>query len=214
MATDRPRVLLVEDHEVVAEGLRALLSAHFTIIGTIHNGTEVIQAIRVGKPDALVLDISLPGRNGLDLLPDIHREWPRLPVVMLTGSADYLIGRTAMVLGALGFLAKDSGGEELEQALRTVLHGRKYFSPRVPPPPSAIHVEALPVSVSDLTPRQLDLLRAIGEGKTTAMIAEEWKLSQHTIHFHRKNLRRALGVESEGGLARIAAVFRVREETP
>lgn len=214
MATDRPRVLLVEDHEVVAEGLRALLSPHFTIIGTIHNGTEVLQAIRAGEPDAVVLDISLPGRNGLDLLPDIHKFWPRLPVVMLTGSADYLVGRTAMVLGALGFLAKDSGGEELEQALRTVLSGRKYFSPRVPPPPSAMHVEALPVSVSNLTPRQLKLLRAIGEGKTTATIAEEWRLSLHTIHFHRKNLRRALGVESEGGLARIAAVFRVREETP
>src|SRR5689334_17442708 len=147
---DRKRVLLVEDHEVVAEGLRALLSAHYDVAGPIRDGDEVLAAVQRETPDVVILDISLPGRNGLDLLPDLHHNWPRLPVVILTGSADFLVGRTAMVLGALGFLAKDSGVEELELAIRTVLMGRKYLSPRVPPPPSSVHVDELPRAVSEL----------------------------------------------------------------
>lgn len=212
MDAERKRILLVEDHEVVAEGLRALLSATYEVRGPIHDGTEVIGAIRREHPDIVLLDISLPGRNGIDLLPELHDEFPRLPVVVLTGSADFLVGRTALVLGALGFLAKDCGIEEIDLALRSALHGRKYLSPRVPPPPKAVNVADLPPSVADLTPRQLQLLRLIGEGIQTDAIAQMLGLSAHTVHFHRRNLRRVLGIDSETGLARVATMFKVREE--
>jgi DNA-binding NarL/FixJ family response regulator len=212
MDASRKRVLLVEDHEVVGEGLKALLSSHFDILGPIRDGGEVIEAVRTMRPDAMVLDISLPGRNGLDLLPELHKEWPRLPIVMLTGAADFLVGRTAMVLGALGFLPKDSGVDELELALRTALAGKKYLSPRLPPPPKSVNLDPLPPAVSQLTPRQLMILRLIGSGAETDQIAEELKVSAHTVHFHRRNLRRALGIESDHGLTRVAAMFNVREE--
>ncbi|HET7042944.1 MAG TPA: response regulator transcription factor [Gemmatimonadales bacterium] len=212
MSADRRRILLVDDHEIVAEGLKALLAPQYDTLGPVRDGTEVVGFIRRERPDAVLLDISLPGRNGIDLLPELHEEFPRLPIVMLTGSADFLVGRTALVLGALGFLAKDSGIEEIDLAIRTALAGRKYLSPRVPPPPRAVNVSDLPPSVADLTPRQLQLLRMIGEGIETDGIAQLLGISTHTVHFHRRNLRRVLGVESETGLARIATMFKVREE--
>lgn len=212
MDGNHKRVLLVEDHEVVGEGLKALLSSHFDVLGPIRDGGLVVEAVRTMRPDVMVLDISLPGRNGLDLLPELHKEWPRLPIVMLTGSADFLVGRTALVLGALGFLPKDSGVDELELALRTAMAGKKYLSPRLPPPPKSINLDPLPPAVSQLTPRQLVILRLIGSGAETDQIAQELKVSAHTVHFHRRNLRRALGIESDHGLTRVAAMFNVREE--
>lgn len=212
MASDRRRVLLVEDHQVVAEGIKLLLDPHFEVLGPVSDGLKVLDTVGALAPDAVILDISLPGRNGFDLLPDLHQRYPRLPVVMLTGSADFLVGRTAMALGALGFLAKDSGAEELELALRTVLGGKKYLSPRVPPPPADVELGELPPVIGELTPRQRQLLGLIGAGIATDQIADRLGVSVHTVHFHRRNLRRVLGVESEAGLARIATVFQVREE--
>ncbi len=212
MVDSRKRILLVDDHEVVGEGLKALLSHHYEILGPIRDGSLVMEAVEKHQPDALVLDISLPGRNGLDLLPELHTAWPRLPIVMLTGSADFLVGRTALVLGALGFLPKDSGVDELELALRTAMSGKQYLSPRLPPPPRSINIGPLPPGVSQLTPRQLVILRLIGSGAETDQIAESLKVSPHTVHFHRRNLRRVLGIESDSGLTRVATIFKVREE--
>jgi DNA-binding NarL/FixJ family response regulator len=212
MDAEKKRVLLVDDHEVVAEGLKALLSAHYEILGPVYDGSLVLDAVRRLQPDLLLLDVSLPGRSGLDLLPDLRSEWPRLPVVVLTGSADFLVGRTALLLGALGFLAKDSGVEEIDLAMRSALSGRKYLSPRVPPPPRAISVADLPPGFADLTPRQFEMLRLIGSGMDSDAIGEKLGISAHTVHFHRRNLRRVLGIESESGLIWIATMFKVKEE--
>jgi DNA-binding NarL/FixJ family response regulator len=210
---ERRRVLLAEDHEVVGQGIKALLSPYFEVLGPIRNGDEVIDAISAQQPHAVVLDITMPGRNGLDLLPEIVRKFPRIPVVMLTGNADLVIGRTALLFGAMAFLPKDSGIDELELALRTVFHGRKYLSPRLPPSgfPTA-GLEALPSNWAQLTPRQLKVLKLIGEGKDTDGIAESLGISAHTVHFHRRALRSTLGIDTDAGLARIAVLFRVHEE--
>src|SRR5437868_7740671 len=125
---EKKRVLVVDDHEVVGEGLKNLLAPHFEVVGPVRDGSLVMDAVRELRPDAMVLDISLPGRNGMDLLPELHHEWPRLPIVMLTGSADFLVGRTALRIGALGFLPKDSGLDELEYAIRTAMTGKQYMS--------------------------------------------------------------------------------------
>ena len=211
-SNSKKRVLVVDDHEVVGEGLKTLLTPHYDVLGPIRDGSLVLPALRELTPDVLVLDISLPGRNGMDLLPELHAEWPHLPIVMLTGSADYLVGRTALALGALGFLPKDSGLDELELALRTVVTGKQYMSPRVPPGPHSPKAGPAQPGVSQLTPRQLMILRLIGSGAETDQIAAQLKVSPHTIHFHRRNLRRALGIESDHGLTWVATMFKVREE--
>jgi DNA-binding NarL/FixJ family response regulator len=209
---EKKRVLVVDDHEVVGEGLKTLLSQHFDVLGPVRDGAHVMEAVRELRPDAMVLDISLPGRNGLDLLPELHLEWPRLPIVMLTGSADFLVGRTALRIGALGFLPKDSGLDELELALRTALSGKSYMSPRVPPAPGTLKLNPVSPGIAQLTPRQLTILRLIGSGAETDQIAAELNVSPHTIHFHRRNLRRVLGIESDHGLTWVATMFKVRED--
>jgi two-component system secretion response regulator SsrB len=208
----RRRILIVEDHEVVSEGLRALLAPHFEIVGQIRDGLSVIPAIHQHRPDAILLDLSIPGRGGMDLLPELHQTFPNLAVVVLTGGADFIIGRTALALGARGFLPKDSGAEEVELALRTAISGRQYFSPRVPAPARPVNDSDLPPGMVDLTPRQVTLLKHIGRGLDSNATAVAMGLSLHTVHFHRRNLRRVLGVESEDGLARIAAILVLKDQ--
>ena len=212
MATERPRVLIVDDHEVVGAGLKALLTPLFEVQGPIRDGGEVLEGIKTLAPDILLLDISLPTRSGLDLLPDIRKARPRLPVVMLTGSADYVTGRAALVLGALGFLPKDSGLDELELALRTALHGKQYLSPRVPPPPSWSNAGPLPGIVQQLTPRQIDILRGLGKGTTPEALATTLGVTPHTVYFHMRNLRGLLGVTSDEELVHAGQVFHMRTD--
>lgn len=212
MAGDRPRVLIVDDHEVVGAGLKALLAPLFEVLGPVRDGGKVIGAVKELDPDVLLLDISLPTRSGLDLLPDIRKARPRLPIVMLTGSADYVTGRAALVLGALGFLPKDSGLDELELALRTVLHGKQYLSPRVPAPPDWSHAAPLPGSVRQLTPRQIDILRLLGTGLDPEGVAAKLGVSAHTVHFHVRNLRALLGVTTDEELKHAGEVLHMRTD--
>ena len=214
MAAERPRVLVVDDHEVVGAGLKALLTPLFEVLGPIRDGGEVLDAVSALAPDVVLLDISLPTRSGLDLLPDLRRAHPRLPVVMLTGSADYVTGRAALVLGALGFLPKDSGLDELELALRSVLHGKQYLSPRVPPPPDWSHAAPLPGIVQQLTPRQIEILRGLGKGSSPESLAQELGVTLHTINFHLRNLRDLLGVASDEELMHAGQVFYMRTDRP
>lgn len=207
MASERLRVLVVDDHELVAAGLKALLSPTFEVLGPVRDGGEVLAAVATLAPDALLLDISLPTRSGLDLLPDLRKKHPRLPIVMLTGSAEYITGRAALVLGALGFLPKDAGVEELELALRTVLHGKQYLSPRVAPPPTWSRSSPVPGIVRQLTPRQIAILRELGLGKTHAELAQKFCISMHTLRFHLHNLRGTLGIDSDDELAEAGRVL-------
>ncbi|HWA41515.1 MAG TPA: response regulator transcription factor [Gemmatimonadales bacterium] len=212
MAADRPRVLIVDDHEVVGAGLTALLAPQYTVLGPIRDGGEVLAAVAGLAPDVVLLDISLPTRSGLDLLPDIREKHPRLPVVMLTGSADYITGRAALVLGALGFLPKDAGIDELELALQAVLHGKQYLSPRVPPPPDWARTGPLPGIVQQLTPRQVAILRGLGEVADHAELAARLKISTRTLNFHLQNIRRVLGIDNEEALLQAGRVLHLTSD--
>ena len=213
MATDRPRVLVVDDHEVVAAGLTALLSPKYEVVGPVRDGGKVLDAVKQLRPDAVLLDLSLPTISGMELLPQIRKDHHDLPVVVLTGSAEYLTGRAALVLGALGFLPKDSGIDELDLALRTALQGKQYLSPRVPPPPSWSHPSPLPGRLQRLTPRQFTILKAMGTGRTREDLATEFGVSLHTMNFHLRNLRALLGVETDAELVLAAQFFHLKRES-
>ena len=205
-------LLLVEDHALVGQGLRALLERDFEVLGPIREGTAVPEAVARARPDVLLLDLSLPGRNGLDLIPDVRRASPDTRILVVTMHADYLLARSAFALGALGFMPKDCDVDELKTAITEVLAGRRYLSPRIPP--HAVTGPASPARQTfwKLTPRQQEILRAIGEGRTTEALSEQLGLSIHTIHFHRRNIRRVLGIETEDGLTRYALMMQFREE--
>ncbi len=131
MNATRRRLVIADDHLHVAHSLRALLEPDHDVVDVVSEGTAVLQAIARHRPDALLLDLWLPGRNGLDVLADLHREHPALKVIILTMHADVVVAVEAMNRGAHGYLLKDSGYDELETALETVFSGASYLSPRV-----------------------------------------------------------------------------------
>jgi len=199
------RLLLAEGHALVGEGLRVLLSGDYEVAGPVRDGGDVLAAVGRERPDVVMLDLSLPGRNGLDLIPEIVQASPGTVVLVVTMHADRVLAERAIQLGAAGFVPKDSSADELRRAIETVLAGGSYVSERIRRQParhpttagaSAPAREAL----AQLTPRQLVILRAMGRGLTSESIAEELGLSVHTVHFHRRNLRRVLKVDTEGGL--------------
>ena len=131
MTAPRRRLLIADDHAQVGNSLRALLEPEYEVVGLVENGAQVVDAVRRERPDALLLDLWMPGRNGLDLLTDLRRELPDVRVVVLTMHADLIVAVEAMHRGAQAYLLKDSGYAELEEALREVFNGRPYLSPRI-----------------------------------------------------------------------------------
>ena len=131
MTTPKRRLLLADDHTQVGNSLKALLEPEYEVLGLVANGAEVLETVRRDHPDALLLDLWMPGRNGLDLLTDLHREFPEVRVVVLTMHADLVVAVEAMHRGAQAYLLKDSGYAELEEALREVFAGKSYLSPRI-----------------------------------------------------------------------------------
>ncbi len=212
MTATGARLILADDHHLLVESLHDSLSRSFTVIGVVHDGETLLELLRKAEADCLLLDIGLPGRNGLELLPDVRRLKPTMKVLIVTQHLDRILADAAIQAGANGFIPKDSGLDELEGAIREVLDGKRYMSPRVPPRTQKVGLGAMHPAFAQLTPRQQEIMRLIGDGKTTAEIAQITGLSQRTVGFHRSNIRKVLGIDSELGLARQAVLFRMAEE--
>lgn len=131
MTGSRRRLLIAEDHANVASSLSALLKPDYDVVAVVGDGNAVQDAVTRHRPEIVLLDLWLPGRNGLDLLADLRREFPEVRLVVLTMHSDIVVAVEAMNRGALGFILKDSGYEELRHALKQVCEGRPYLSPRV-----------------------------------------------------------------------------------
>lgn len=200
----KTRLLLVEDHALVGEGLRALLATEFVVCDLVRDGREVLAAVARHSPDILILDLSLPGRNGLDLLPDIRRQRPETRVLVVTMHTDQFLAQSAFALGAMGFMPKDSDVKELRAAIAQVQAGKRYLSPRIPQAPGHPVTSPTMQALFRLTPRQQEIVRAVGHGRTTEEISDMLGLSVHTIHYHRRNIRRILGIDTDDGLLRFA----------
>ena len=210
---ERIRVLLAEDHAIVAQGLVRLLEEDFEVLGVVSRGPDVPREVKRHKPDVLLLDLTLPGRNGLDLIHDILKAVPKTRILVITMHADAVLAGSAFAVGALGFIPKDCEYEELQTAITEVWAGRHYRSPLLrtqqsgPGPRSPARG-----GFWDLTPRRQQIIRAIRAGKTTEEMAAKLGLSVHTVHFHRRNLRRALGIATDDGLMRYALSLDIGEE--
>lgn len=203
----RIKVLLAEDHELVGEGLRMLLARRYRVAGPVRDGYEVAEAVLVERPDVLVLDLSLPGRSGLELIPDLLRLRPETGILILTMHTEYVLANNALNAGAMGFMPKDCGVDELYEAIDKVAAGQRYLSPRIATS-SALSILPGKRDWGQLTPRQREIMRAIAAGQSTEEIAEALGVSVHTIHFHRRSIRRVLGIESDTALNRAALVMR------
>jgi DNA-binding NarL/FixJ family response regulator len=130
-STPRARIVLADDHLHVAHSLRALLEPDHDVVDVVAHGDAVVASVALHRPEAILLDLWLPGRNGLDLITDLRREHPEVKIVVLTMHADVVVAVEAMNRGAQGYLLKDSGYSELLEGLNKVLGGGTYLSPRV-----------------------------------------------------------------------------------
>lgn len=192
-----PRLVLADDHELMCEGLRALLEPEFDVVGVVHRGEDVLAAVEGLRPDVLLLDISLPGKSGLEVARELTRSHPELKILMLTMHAGTLWVDESLRAGARGFVGKQAGGEELRRAVSEVLAGRVYISPRMA-------FDARTTDTIPLTPRQLEVLRLVARGWPTAEIARQLGVTPKAVEFHRARIRQALGLSSNAALVRYA----------
>lgn len=213
--TARPKLILADDHHLLVESLRTSLARRFEVRAVAHDGDQLLALLPATPADCLLLDMSLPGRNGLELLPEIRRIAPAMKVLIVTMHLQRPLAEAALNAGASGFMPKDSGLEELEDAITRVLSGERYLSPRLPKRTQQVGFEASNAAFGKLTPRQQEIVQLIGDGRTSAQIAVQLGLSERTVGFHRSNIRKVLGIDSELGLAQQAVLFRVhRPDAP
>lgn len=209
----RPRLYLVDDHQLLLEGLKLALQGRFDIVGTANAGAGVVAACRELEPDAVVLDLSLPDRSGLEIIADLRAELPHIKILVVTMHADRVMADASLQTGAHGFLPKDAGIPELSAALTRVLAGERVISDRIPKLGTTRSTLAdAALGLAQLTPRQRRIVHLIGEGKRSADIADDIGCSAATVAFHRMGIRKALGLQSEFALLRYALLVRLSEQ--
>ena len=201
----RPRILLADDHVVVREGLRALLeAADFQVVGEARDGLEILKLARTHKPDVTVLDIGMPGLNGVDASRELLREAPDMRVIILTMHAEEAYVVEALRAGARGYVLKTQAGSDLVRSIREVMQGAIYLSPGV----SSAVVEAFLAGNSaprdPLTPREREVLQLIAEGRSTKEVAGVLGLSVKTAETHRTRLMSKLDIHHTAGLVHYA----------
>jgi DNA-binding NarL/FixJ family response regulator len=216
--TDKHRILIVENHALLRAGLRALLAANpqFEVAGEAANGHDALQAARMLEPDLVLMDISMPGMNGIEAIIDIKRRRPATRVIVVTMHKEEEYIHASLRAGAQGYLLKDSGSDELETAIRTVLNGKVYLSPDV----SGEIIQAYlsgncpgrPVRLpQQLTHRERQVLKLIAEGHRNKYIADYFSLSVKTIEKHRSNLMQKLDLHNSSMLTSYAIAHGLLE---
>jgi DNA-binding NarL/FixJ family response regulator len=182
------RVLCVEDHPVFREGLRAMIAGEpdMVLIANAGNAVQAIAEFRSHRPDVTLMDLRLPGANGVDVLIAIRGEFPQARVIMLTTSDGDADIQRAMRAGASAYILKSMPMEDLLGVIRSVHAGRKHIPPEV----AARLAEYM--GDDDLTARELEVLRLIREGCRNKQIADQLTISENTVNFHIKNLMEKL----------------------
>jgi len=186
----RLRLLLAEDHFVTRMGLKAIFGAEpdVEIVAEAETGPDAVALYRKHRPDVAVVDLRMPGLTGVEVVKQVRAEFPEARVVILTGSEGSEGVYRALQAGARAYLLKDARGPELLQALRDVHAGK-----RVVPPEVALRLaERMPQS--DLSPREMDVLRLLTDGRSNKLIADALGLSEATVRTHVSNILSKLGV--------------------
>jgi len=203
----RPRVLLADDHLLVAEALKSLLTPEFDLVGVVEDGRELLEAARTLRPDVIVADVTMPHLNGIDALVRLRQGGDRVPVVFLTMHRDVTFARRALEAGASGFVLKHSAPTELVTAIRAALQGRTYLTPLL----AGEVLEAMKQGpeqagdpVASITPRQREVLHLLVEGLSAKEIASRLSLSVRTVEFHKYQMMETLGIRTNAELIRFA----------
>jgi DNA-binding NarL/FixJ family response regulator len=203
----RPRVLLADDHPIVAEGLKGILAEEFELVGVVEDGRAMVKQALALRPDVIVADISMPNLNGIDALVLLARENPKVRVVFLTMHRDIAYARRAIDAGAVGFVLKHSAPAELLLAVRAALAGRTFVTPDLAGEllrPSKRDAATRADPAAALTPRQREILQLFAEGKPAKEIGALLGISPRTVEDHKYRLMESLGIENSAELVHFA----------
>jgi len=203
----KSRVLLADDHLILAEGLRSLLEPEFEVVAVVADGRELVAAARKYRPDVIVADITMPSLNGIDAAVQLRDLGVEAKVVFLTMHRDVAYARRAMAAGAVGFLLKHSVASELVTAVREALQGRTYVTPMIAGEllESYRQVDSRPHdSAQRLTARQREVLQLIAEGRSAKEIAAVLTISTRTAEVHKARILEALGLGTTAELVQFA----------
>jgi DNA-binding NarL/FixJ family response regulator len=210
------RVVIADDHTIVREGLKQLLLAAgaFAIVGEARDGHEVLRAVRELDFDVLLLDLSMPGKSGMELIKQVKSEKPRLRILVLSMHQEHQYAVRAIKAGASGYLTKDSAATQLVSAIEKVAGGGAFISaevaeqlarsamPQVEGPPHA--------SLSD---REYQVFRMLVSGRTVSDIADDLNLSAKTVSTHKARLMEKMGIDNQADLVRYAIRYRLFDES-
>jgi DNA-binding NarL/FixJ family response regulator len=212
-STRRPRVLIADDHLLVAEALTSLLKEEFDLVGVVEDGQAMVEAAGTLRPDVIVADITMPRLNGIDALLRLRQRGDRVPVVFLTMHRDVTFARRALEAGASGLVLKHSASAELVAALRAALEGRTYLTPQL----AGEVLEAMKQGpgrkdpAAALTLRQREVLQLLAEGRSAKEIAASLCISTRTVEFHKYQMMEALGLHTRAELIHFAIKHGVVE---
>jgi two-component system response regulator NreC len=207
---NKTRIVLADDHPVVRHGVRSLLQsdAELSVVGEASDGIETVQMVEKLQPDVLVVDLMIPGLNGLEITRQVRQRSPATRIIILSMHANEPYVLEALKNVASGYVLKDSSGTDLVQAVRLVVAGQRYLSP----PLSERAVEAYMMKSQEtsfdaydgLTDREREVLQLAAEGLSNPDIAARLSISPRTVETHRANLMRKLGLKTQTDLIRYA----------
>src|ERR1700686_2557958 len=218
-APRKNRILVVDDHPIVRQGLALLINqeADLVVCGEAEEAMGAMHVLASSKPDILIVDISLSGPDGIDLLKNIRNVYPALPVLILSMHDESIYAERALRAGANGYIMKQEATEKVLVALRRILNGEIYVSERIANSMLQHYVHgsnpAEHSSVSELTDRELEVFRLIGEGHGTRQIAEALHLSVKTVESYQAHIKEKLSLRSARELVQHAVEWNVREKT-
>ncbi len=203
----RPRVLLCDDHLLVAEALKSLLAPEFDLVGVVEDGRAMVEAAGTLRPDVIVADVTMPHLNGIDALAQLRQAGDRVPVGFLTMHRDVTFARRALEAGASGYVLKHSAPTELVSAIRAALEGHTYITPQLAGEVLRSMKQG-PQTASDpvvsLTPRQREVLQLLAEGRSAKEIASGLSIPVRTVEFHKYQLMETLGLHTNAELIHFA----------
>lgn len=204
----KPRLLMADDHAIVLAGLRKLVEDCCEVVGTVEDGRALLETAERLNPDLILLDISMPLLNGLDAARQLKKLLPETKLLVLTMHSSPTYAAEAFKMGVSGYLLKQSAASELPQAIYAVLKGQTFLTPAITR--SVLEAtlnpnqQKLKRAVSDLTPRQREVLQLVAEGRSTKDIATLLNISVKTVEFHKTCLMEQLDLHSTPALVKFA----------
>jgi DNA-binding NarL/FixJ family response regulator len=207
---DKKRILIVDDHPMMRHGIAQLIAAEpdLAVCGEAENARDAFDVVSILKPDLVLADISLPGKNGLEMLKDFQAILPSLPVLVVSTHDETLYAERVLRAGGRGYIMKQEGGQKLIQAIRHVLGGKIYVSDEISTDIletfSGRRTGSEGSPMEKLTDREFEIFRLVGQGQGTKDIAHKLHLSAKTVDVHRANIKTKLKLTSSPELIRYA----------